>query len=79
MAVTNGWGQGVENNTIDWGKGSTNNSNNWGSVYGSSAAGDTLLSAASFSNTYSTEYDGVDHLTLTVLMTMLQQVQLTQN
>ena len=60
MAVTNGWGQGVENNTIDWGKGSTNNSNNWGSVYGSSAAGDTLLSAASFSNTYSTEYDGVD-------------------
>jgi len=60
MAVTNGWGQGVENNTIEWGKGSTNNSNNWGSVYGSSAAGDTLLSAASFSNTHSTEYDGVD-------------------
>ena len=60
MAVTNGWGQGVENNTIDWGKGSTNNSNNWGSVYGSSAAGDTLLSAASFSNTRSLDFDGVD-------------------
>ena len=60
MAVTNGWGQGVENNTIDWGKGSTNNSNNWGSVYGSSAAGDTLLSAASFSNTKSLDFDGVD-------------------
>tara|TARA_R100000655_G_scaffold95328_1_gene137227 strand:+ start:39 stop:788 length:750 start_codon:yes stop_codon:yes gene_type:complete len=60
MAVTNGWGKGVENNTIDWGKGSTNNSNNWGSVYGSSAAGDTLLSASSFSNTNSLEFDGVD-------------------
>jgi hypothetical protein len=60
MAVTNGWGQGVENNTIEWGKGSTNNTNNWGSVYGSSAAGDTLLSAASFSNAFSLETDGVD-------------------
>lgn len=59
MAVTNGWGQGVDN-TIEWGKGSTNNTNNWGSVYGSSAAGDTLLSAASFSNTYSVSFDGVD-------------------
>jgi len=59
MAVTNGWGQGVEN-TIDWGKGSTNNANNWGSVYGLSAAGDTLLSAASFSNTYSVSFDGVN-------------------
>tara|TARA_R100001463_G_scaffold37908_3_gene81569 strand:- start:472 stop:1275 length:804 start_codon:yes stop_codon:yes gene_type:complete len=59
MAVTNGWGQGVDN-TIDWGKGSTNNSNDWGSVYGSSAAGDTLLSGASFSNTRSLDFDGVD-------------------
>ena len=59
MAVTNGWGQGVDN-TIDWGKGSTNNTNNWGSVYGSSASGDTLLSAASFSNQYSLNFNGVD-------------------
>jgi len=57
MAVTNGWGQGVENNTIEWGKGSTNNTNNWGSVYGSSAAGDTLLSAESFANSYSLALD----------------------
>lgn len=60
MAVTNGWGQGVENNTIEWGKGSTNNANNWGSIYGSSAAGDTLLSGASFSNTRSIDLDGTD-------------------
>ena len=43
MAVTNGWGQGVENNTIEWGKGKDNATNNWGKVYETSASGDTLL------------------------------------
>ena len=60
MAVTNGWGQGVENNTIDWGKGKNNATNNWGEIYSSSAAGDTLLSSASFSNQYSLDFNGVD-------------------
>ena len=43
MAVTNGWGKGVENNTIGWGKSADNATNGFGSVYASSAAGDTLL------------------------------------
>ena len=60
MAVTNGWGQGVENNTIDWGKGKNNATNNWGEIYSSSAAGDTALSSASFSNQYSLDFNGVD-------------------
>ena len=60
MAVTNGWGQGVENNTIDWGKGKNNATNNWGAIYSSSAAGDTALSSASFSNQYSLDFNGVD-------------------
>jgi len=43
MAVTNGWGKGVENNTIGWGKAADNATNGFGAVYASSAAGDTLL------------------------------------
>jgi len=65
MAVTNGWGQGVENNTIEWGKGKDNATNNWGKIYETSASGDTLLEVAtppapSFSNTKSVDFDGVD-------------------
>lgn len=43
MAVTNGWGKGVENNAIGWGKSADNATNGFGEVYESSAAGDTLL------------------------------------
>ena len=53
MAVTNGWGQGVINNTNGWGKLATNNIGA-GSVYENSASGDTVLGAPStpsFSNT----------------------------
>ena len=46
MAVTNGWGKGVENNTIGWGKSADNATNGFGSVYASSAAGDTLLGSS---------------------------------
>ena len=60
MAVTNGWGKAVENNTIGYGKGANNSTNNWGAIYSSSAAGDTLLSSASFSNQYSLDFNGVD-------------------
>ena len=60
MAVTNGWGKAVENNTIGYGKGANNSTNNWGAVYSSSAAGDTALSSASFSNQYSLDFNGVD-------------------
>ena len=62
MAVTNGWGQGVDNNTIEWGKGKDNATNNWGKVYETSASGDTLLEVATvpFSNTKSVDFDGVD-------------------
>jgi hypothetical protein len=62
MAITNGWGQGVINNTIEWGKGSNNATNDWGAIYGSSASGDTALevSTPSFSNTKSVDFDGVD-------------------
>jgi len=62
MAVTNGWGQGVENNTIEWGKGKDNATNDWGKVYETSASGDTLLevSTVPFSNTKSVDFDGVD-------------------
>ena len=60
--ATNGWGQGVENNTIEWGKGKDNATNNWGKVYETSASGDTLLevSTVPFSNTKSVDFDGVD-------------------
>jgi len=62
MAVTNGWGQGVENNTIEWGKGKDNATNDWGKIYETSASGDTLLEVATvpFSNTKSLDFDGVD-------------------
>ena len=60
MAVTNGWGKAVENNTIGFGKGANNSTNNWGAIYSSSAAGDTVLSSASFSNQYSLDFNGVD-------------------
>jgi len=61
MSVTNGWGQGAVNNTIDWGKGKTTATNNWGKIYDSSASGDTSLgTAAAFSNTKSILLDGVD-------------------
>ena len=61
MAVTNGWGQGAVNNTIDWGKGKTTATNDWGKIYDSSASGDTSLgTAAAFSNTKSILLDGVD-------------------
>ena len=60
MAVTNGWGQGAQNNNIEWGRGATNASNSWGAVYPNSASGDTILNAETFSNAYSVEFDGVD-------------------
>ena len=62
MAVTNGWGKGVDNNTINWGRGKDNATNNWGKIYETSASGDTALSVStpSFLNTYSAEFDGVD-------------------
>jgi len=62
MAVTNGWGQGVINNTNGWGKLATNNIGA-GSVYENSASGDTVLvapSAPSFASTQSFSFDGVD-------------------
>jgi len=63
MAVTNGWGQGAVNNTIDWGKGKTTATNDWGKIYDTSASGDTDLgTAAAFSNVYSVNMDGVDDL-----------------
>ena len=60
--ATNGWGKGVDNNTIQWGRGKDNATNNWGKVYETSASGDTALavSTPSFSNTYSVEMDGTD-------------------
>jgi len=62
MAVTNGFGQGVINNTIEWGKGSTNATNGWGEIYEDSPSGDTAIEGASFTNVYSTEFDGVDDM-----------------
>ena len=62
MAVTNGWGQGVINNTNGWGKLATNTIGA-GSVYENSASGDTVLvapSAPSFASTQSFNFDGVN-------------------
>jgi hypothetical protein len=42
MAVTNGWGQGVEND-IYWGQGYSTNAIGWGSVYPFSHNGDTSI------------------------------------
>ena len=52
MAVTNGWGQGVINNTNGWGKLATNNIGA-GSVYENSASGDTALIGTSAAFSYS--------------------------
>ena len=52
MAVTNGWGQGVINNTNGWGKLATNNIGA-GSVYENSSSGDTALIGTSASFSYS--------------------------
>jgi len=52
MAVTNGWGQGVINNTNGWGKLATN-SINAGSIYQDSASGDTALIGTSAAFSYS--------------------------
>ena len=64
MAVTNGWGQGAVNNTIDWGKGEDNATNSWGKVYDVSSSGDTNITGSggtpAFVNTKSIELDGVD-------------------
>lgn len=62
MAVTNGWGKGVDNNTINWGRGKDNATNNWGKIYETSASGDTALavSTPSFANTKSLDFDAVD-------------------
>ena len=62
MSVTNGWGQGAVNNTIDWGKGKTTATNNWGKIYDTSASGDTTLASAStpYENLKSIDLDGVD-------------------
>jgi len=54
-----GWGQGTINNSIGWGQGSTN-SIGWGSIYADSPTGDTAISAPSFTNVYSLDFDGVD-------------------
>lgn len=52
MAVTNGWGQGVINNTNGWGKLATNNIDA-GSIYEDSASGDTALIGTSAAFSYS--------------------------
>ncbi len=54
MAITNGWGQGANSNTIDWGKGAINNTINWGKSQTVSAAGDTdIVGTSAFANTKS--------------------------
>ena len=61
MAVTNGWGKAVENNTNGWGK--YENTINAGSVYAVSHSGETVLTASgggAFSNTKSLIFDGND-------------------
>ena len=63
MAVTNGWGQGAVNNTIDYGQGAIDNTVSWGAIQSVSASGDTNItgsSGSSFSNTKSIDLDGID-------------------
>ena len=43
MAVTNGWGQGAKDNTIEWGQGASDNTISWGKSQTISAAGDTNI------------------------------------
>jgi len=62
MAVTNGWGKGVINNTNGFGKLATNNIGA-GSIYENSHSGDTALigtSASTYSSTRSFSFDGVN-------------------
>jgi hypothetical protein len=47
MAVTNGWGQGIDN-SIGWGQGAWLNAISWGQVQEDSYAGDTLIYAPPF-------------------------------
>jgi hypothetical protein len=42
MAVTNGWGRGIDNSN-GWGLGAYNNTISWGSEYQESWAGETLI------------------------------------
>lgn len=61
MANTIGYGQGAVNNTNGWGKSATNNTIDFGQVCADSYSPETnLVGGASFSNTYSTDYDGID-------------------
>jgi hypothetical protein len=64
MSVTNGWGQGAKDNTIEWGQGASDNTISWGKSQTVSAAGDTNITGSggtpAFSNVYSFDFDGVD-------------------
>ena len=61
MANTIGYGQGAVNNTNGWGKSATNNTIDFGEVCADSWSPETnLVGGSSFSNTYSTDYDGID-------------------
>lgn len=62
MANTIGYGQGAVNNTNGFGKAPTNNTIDFGEVCADSWSPETNLTgtATGFSNTQSTEYDGVD-------------------
>ena len=42
MAVTNGWGQGIDN-ASGWGQGAANSTDGWGILEATSWAGDTLI------------------------------------
>lgn len=42
MAITNGWGQGIDN-AIGWGQGAANATNGWGAIEAVSWAGDTTI------------------------------------
>jgi hypothetical protein len=67
MAVTNGWGQGVINNTNGWGKLATNNIGE-GSIYENSHSGDTALigTSAAFSYDKTTYNQGEANPTPTI-------------
>jgi hypothetical protein len=62
MANTIDWGQGAVNNTNGWGKSATNNTIDFGEVCADSWSPETNLtgSSSAFTNTYSTDYDGID-------------------
>ena len=60
MANANGWGDGASNNNIGWGKGA-DNAIGWGDIHADSYAGLTdIVGTASFTNTLSTYFDGID-------------------